>query len=99
MLETSDCVALESAWTSCVIDASPGVSATADVPASACASARFSCPTGLPFPGSSTRTVTWVLPTFPWSAAADAVAPWSIDVPWSAWWPGAFSEFPGPFGS
>ena len=32
-------------------------------------------PTGLPLPGSSTRTVTWVFPTFSWSAEADAVGP------------------------
>ena len=81
---TSVCVALAAASAPCTTVTSPGPSTADAVDASASADARFSCPTFLPFPGSSTRTVTAVLSTSFWSADAVASAFCPTDAPWSA---------------
>ena len=81
VFETPDCAALASACASCWTDASPAFSTAADVDAAASAAARFSWPTGVPSPGSSTCTAIDVLSTSLCSAEADASASCDTEVP------------------
>jgi hypothetical protein len=74
-----------------------GEDVSAAAVASALPSLRFSCATGGPFPGVSTRTSTFVFPTPFCCPFALASAPCAIDAPCSAsLCPGAASLFPGP---
>jgi hypothetical protein len=72
-----------------------GTDVSAAAVASAPAVAWFSCETGPPFPGSSTLTVVWLLPTSCWCAAASAFAACateplcSVPLPAFAPWPAA----------